>query len=131
MALNILNNHQIEPVYNNFKKIYFNNDILDTLISSISNNNMIFNVNIINDKIEPLETIINFIKNNKKINLKITSHDVNNKDLFSYILYDFSFIKINNLLDFNYNKQDLMYLSVQFDFNKLEYINHSHKKTKN
>jgi hypothetical protein len=92
---------------------------------------MIFNVNIINDKIEPLETIINFIKNNKKINLKITSHDVNNKDLFSYILYDFSFIKINNLLDFNYNKQDLMYLSVQFDFNKLEYINHSHKKTKN
>jgi len=125
MPLNILNNHHLlEPIHNNLKEIEFGNKILNTLLSSISGNIMTFYVNIINNKIEPLETIVSLINNDKKININIKCHDKNGKNLFSYILYDFNFTKINNLLDFNYSKQDLMHLSVQFDFSELEYINH-------
>lgn len=62
MALNILNNHQIEPVYNNFKKIDFNNDILNTLLISISNNVMVFTVSIIDNLIEEIIKTINGFK---------------------------------------------------------------------
>lgn len=113
----------LDPVYNDLRKIDFGNDILNHLITSISKDTMVFSVNIINKRIEPLDTILNYLKKNKKIKFIMTTHDKTGNNLFSFILYDFHFVKINNLLDFNYNVTDIMKLSVTFDFNNLEYIN--------
>ena len=125
MSISIpLNNRIIDPVYVHLTSIYFNNTYLDELLYQMDSNIMMFNVNVIDDKIEPLEIIMNMIAHKKKMTVTKINTDKYGKVIFEIILNDFQFISINNLFDFNYSDMDnLMKLEVSYIFSNIEYVN--------
>lgn len=101
----------------------FDNMVLNSSVYKVKKNKMSFSVFIDKDKIEPIETIISYIKNKKKINLFINNTDEKGKIVYSIILNDFMFTKIN-LTEFGgFNKQRIKTIKVKFKYSNIEYIN--------
>jgi len=112
-----------QPIFLNLNDIKFNDIYLDSSIFMIENNKMYFNVNIYDGKVEPLETILKMIKLKSVINIEMINMDKNGTIIYKIIINNFKFLKINNLLNFDYNKQDIMKLDVTYTFDDIEYIN--------
>jgi len=113
----------IEPIFNQFKRVDFGNSILNKYLVSIKSDTMSFSVNINNGIIEPFDIVINMINEGRIIDVHITNHDVSVKNIYLMILKNFKFTKFNNLLDFNYGKSDIFDINVSFTFDEIEYHN--------
>lgn len=118
----------LDPIYLNLKQFEFNNTILNEQIVEVKSNKMYFNVNVIDDKIEPLETILQMIVSKSKMVVEVYSMDKNGNIMYKILLNNFMFISVNNLLDFKYNSNhDIMKLDVTYNFDNVEYINLKNK----
>lgn len=118
----------LDPIYLNLKQFEFNNTILNEQIVEVKSNKMYFNVNVIDDKIEPLETILQMIVSKSKMVAEVYSMDKNGNIMYKILLNNFMFISVNNLLDFKYNSNhDIMKLDVTYNFDNVEYINLKNK----
>jgi len=118
---------EYDPVYLSLRFVNFEDNELCEQCYGIEKDRIFFNVNVVNNNMQPLENIINKINNKSKLTVEVLNNSRLGKVIFKMILYDFQFIRINNLLDFdlcNPNKNaDLMKLDVTFTFEKMEYIN--------
>lgn len=116
-----------DPVYLSLRFVHFEDNELTEQCYGIEKNRIFFNVNVIDNKLIPLENIINKINNKSKLTVEVTNSSRSGKVIFKMILHNFQFICINNLLDFNLRdgdpKKDLMTLDVTYTFETVEYIN--------
>lgn len=120
--MNFPNLSTYDPLYSNLIDFDFNNDFLDHQIYQIDKQKIFFNVNHINNKIEPLEMIINMIKTKKKINFTMKRHTKLGIVLFKIILINFQFISINNLIDFDFSNDNIFKLETTFTFDNANLI---------
>lgn len=97
---------------------------LSDYISGVRKNKFIFKCGLEGNRIQPYETLMRFIKEHKKLSVKITLYDADNGLPFLIISYtDFEFIKIENNLNFNDDKCDFSMLKVKFKYDKILYEN--------
>jgi len=83
-----------------------------------------FSVEVVNDnKIEPLETIINMIRTDSIITVIKTNISKEGVVLFKTIFNKFKFLSINNLLELDYTNSDYMKIDVSYTFEDIEFIN--------
>lgn len=120
-----------EVVNLSLSSIVFDINVLDEQILKMDSNTITFGVNVEKDhSIEPLETIMEMIKSNKKM---IVTKVINNKQgitLFKIIFNEFQFTSINNLLDFDYSKPTILELVVSYTFKDIVYINENNLITR-
>jgi hypothetical protein len=106
----------------------FDINVLDDNITKMDSHTITFNVNVIEDgKVEPLETIMNMIKSNKKITVTKVMGSKRGVVLFKIILNDFQFTSVDNLFDFDYSKPTIMDIRISYTFKDVDYINTSDK----
>lgn len=124
MILTPKSRYSNEPIYLNLHNIIFDNKYLNEYVIKIKSDRIYFNVCTNNVQVYPLELLIKMIINKEKINIISNNTDKRGKVLFQINFFNFQFIKINNLLDFDYEKMDnIMYLDVSYTFDYIEYIN--------
>lgn len=97
---------------------------LSDYVSGIRKNKIIFNGKFDGNRMQPYETIMKFIKEHKKLSVKVDVIDEDNGMPFLIISYtDFEFIEIENNLNFNDGKCDFSVLKVKFKYDKVSYEN--------
>lgn len=118
---------EYDPVYLSLKYVHFEDKELFEHCIGIKKDRIFFNVNVVDNKISPLDNIINKINNKDKLLVDVPNNSRMGKIIFKIILHNFQFISINNLLDFNLcstdKKDELMRLDVTYTFERVEYIN--------
>ena len=97
---------------------------LSDYISGVRKNKFIFNCGLDGNRIQPYETLMKFIKEHKKLSVKITLYDANDGLPFLIVSYtDLEFVKIENNLNFNGDDCDFSVLKVKFKYDKILYEN--------
>jgi hypothetical protein len=113
----------IEPIDTSLTTINFY-DMLHEMVTKMDSNTITFSVSILeNNKIEPLETIIEMITSKKKMTITKDVFNKQGKSCFKIIFNEFEFVSINNLFDFDYSNSCLLNLVVSYTFKNIEYVN--------
>jgi len=105
--------------------IYFEldkDDILSKNIRGIRKNKMIFNCDLINNRIQPYEFIMSLIEEKKEFSVKIKVSDI-----LTINYQKLKFISIENNLNFNQDC-DFSKLKVKFIYENVTYENHKLSK---
>ena len=108
-----------EIVFTNLVEVNFDgHQILNDMITSISGNKIIFNLNELEDgRIEPLQTIYKLINNEDVIEkVTISFHNKEGKIQYTIKITDLEFKKIVDLCDFDYMKSGIKFVEVEFDY---------------
>jgi len=121
--LNFADKIVYEAVWRTYCEFDFNKYLTDSVIK-MDNNIITFRVNIAPDnKIVPLEFIIDMIRSNSIITVTKTNTKKDGTILFKTIFNKFQFLSINNLLDIDYNNNVPMEIEVSYTFEDMEFIN--------
>ncbi|MFW6009259.1 MAG: hypothetical protein ACOCP8_08360 [archaeon] len=137
-------NNNYDPIYNNLFEIKFNfknvedfgHLIRKSKIKKIEKDEYnIFDFYLRvdeNNYIEPIDSINYIINNNICGEAELSTFNKEGDILFKIFLYGLNFIKIDNeILEFDYTKDDIKILSVNFEFDKLDYVNYKDLKVYN
>ncbi len=121
--LNFADKIVYEAVWRTYCEFDFNKYLTDSVIK-MDNNIITFRVNIAPDnKIVPLEFIIDMIRSNSIITVTKINTKKDGTILFKTIFNKFQFLSINNLFDIDYNNNVPMEIEVSYTFEDMEFIN--------
>jgi len=99
-------------------ELTFDNILLDNYVNKITEKYIFFIPNIIENQIVPLYTINELILNKNILNIKISIlNEINEIKSFIY-LEDVTLLKVKKLIDFDYNKSDLIKIKVKYKYKK-------------
>lgn len=116
------NKQDLDPIYKSLAEAEFYDtdpiSILTEQLYKIEGNKMYFHLNITEDKeIIPLKKIVELMDSNVKLMVNVYFHDKEGEVLYKVDLYGFRFIKLLNVLDYDWNENnEIKDLVVEFTY---------------